>query len=146
MADKVNEQLNKALANYSIYYQKLRNYHWNVSGKMFFALHAKFEELYDEAAEHIDQIAEQILIRGGKPLSCLQDYLKVSELQEDHETPKAAEMVTRLVSDIKVLVQSLKSAADLADDAEDSSTEDLLGLMIAGHEKSLWMLRAFLAE
>ncbi len=37
------EKLNELLANYQIYYQNLRNFHWNVSGPNFFELHAKFE-------------------------------------------------------------------------------------------------------
>ena len=38
-------ELNVLLANYHIYYQKLRNYHWNVEGENFFDLHDKFEEI-----------------------------------------------------------------------------------------------------
>ena len=36
------EQLNVLLADYHIYYQKLRNFHWNVVGENFFDLHEKF--------------------------------------------------------------------------------------------------------
>jgi len=39
------DKLNTLLANYQIYYQNLRNFHWNISGPNFFELHAKFEEL-----------------------------------------------------------------------------------------------------
>lgn len=37
--------LNDLLANYSIFYQNLRGYHWNIKGNKFFELHLKFEEL-----------------------------------------------------------------------------------------------------
>lgn len=54
-------ELNTLLAEYHIYYQKLRNYHWNILGKNFFDLHDKFEELYGQARIRIDEIAERIL-------------------------------------------------------------------------------------
>jgi starvation-inducible DNA-binding protein len=54
------KKLNNLLANYEVYYQNLRNFHWNVSGPNFFELHAKFEELYDIAHLGIDETAERI--------------------------------------------------------------------------------------
>jgi len=60
-------KLNELLANYQIYYQNLRNFHWNVSGPNFFELHAKFEELYNAATLAIDETAERILTLGERP-------------------------------------------------------------------------------
>ena len=55
------DELNILLADYHLYYQKLRNFHWNVIGKNFFDLHEKFEEMYDDAKLKIDEIAERVL-------------------------------------------------------------------------------------
>lgn len=55
------EQLNVLLADHHLYYQKLRNFHWNVIGENFFDLHAKFEEMYTDTLIKIDEIAERIL-------------------------------------------------------------------------------------
>ena len=52
------EQLNVLLADYHIYYQKLRNFHWNVVGENFFDLHEKFEEMYNDTLIKIDEIAD----------------------------------------------------------------------------------------
>ena len=46
----VVESLNVVLADAIVFYQKLHQYHWVVEGKQFFALHAKFEELYEQYA------------------------------------------------------------------------------------------------
>ena len=35
-------KLNQLLANYSIFYQNTRGYHWNIRGQKFFELHLKF--------------------------------------------------------------------------------------------------------
>ena len=69
--EKTVEQLNRLLANYQIYYQNLRNYHWNISGEHFFDLHATFEDLYNEAKINIDEIAERVLTLRMKPMSTL---------------------------------------------------------------------------
>ena len=70
---KVAEELNKLLADYQIFYQNLRGLHWNVTGNAFFMLHEKYEELYNEASEVIDEIAERILMIGGQPLHTFGD-------------------------------------------------------------------------
>lgn len=45
---QLSEKLNKLLANYSMFYQNTRGYHWNIKGEKFFELHIKFEELYND--------------------------------------------------------------------------------------------------
>jgi len=60
--------LNILLADYHMHYQKLRNFHWNVTGSNFFELHEKFEELYEDIKLKIDEIAERIFI--FKKLAC----------------------------------------------------------------------------
>ena len=64
-------ELNTLLADYHMYYQKLRNFHWNILGKNFFDLHEKFESLYTDARVKIDEIAERILTLGFHPVSKL---------------------------------------------------------------------------
>src|SRR5689334_2706531 len=79
---RISEALNELLANYSVHYQKLRNYHWNVKGSDFFDLHQHFEVLYREAHEHIDEIAERIRIFGKMPVSTFREFLDLSEIKE----------------------------------------------------------------
>ncbi|MDV2888476.1 ferritin-like domain-containing protein, partial [Alkalihalophilus pseudofirmus] len=62
---KLSDTLNKQVANFSVLYMKLHHYHWYVQGENFFTLHVKFEELYTEAALHLDTIAERLLAVGG---------------------------------------------------------------------------------
>ena len=64
MNKQVIEVLNKQVADWSVLFTKLHNFHWYVKGPQFFTLHEKFEELYTESATHIDEIAERILAIG----------------------------------------------------------------------------------
>ena len=42
MAANVNEIVNKQVANFSVMYIKLHNFHWYVKGEQYFTLHEKF--------------------------------------------------------------------------------------------------------
>src|SRR6201989_1903662 len=78
----VVDHLNDLLANYHIYYQKVRGCHWNVKGQNFFTLHVKFEELYTAALTTIDELAERILTLGKPPVSTFADYIAHAQLKE----------------------------------------------------------------
>ena len=68
------DKLNTLLANYSIFYQNTRGYHWNIKGEKFFELHLKFEELYNDLFIKIDEVAERILTLGHSPNHKFSDY------------------------------------------------------------------------
>ena len=76
---KTVDGLQKLLANLQLYYTNLRGFHWNVNGAAFFTAHEKFEEYYDDAADHIDEVAERILMLGGVPAHNFSDYLRSEE-------------------------------------------------------------------
>ncbi|MFC2279979.1 MAG: ferritin-like domain-containing protein, partial [Treponema socranskii subsp. buccale] len=51
MSKELESKLNLYLANQMIDYVKKHNLHWNLKGTQFFTLHAKLEELYEEAGD-----------------------------------------------------------------------------------------------
>ncbi|QCX01972.1 DNA starvation/stationary phase protection protein [Aggregatimonas sangjinii] len=139
----VIKELNTLLADYHIYYQKLRSFHWNVLGKNFFDLHIKFEELYGDARIKIDEIAERILTLGHHPVSNFSDYLKNSSLEEVSAFIPDTEMVEELLSDHKAILKQMKKIIDTAGDAGDEGSIDLIGAYIRELEKASWMLNAW---
>lgn len=140
---KTVKELNILLADYHLYYQKLRNFHWNVDGKNFFDLHEKFEELYDDAKIKIDEIAERILTLRLKPKSNLSDYLTLSTVKESDDDLEDYEMVEMLIKDHGTIIQQMRKVANTADDANDEGTIDLVGAYIRELEKSSWMLEVW---
>ena len=137
------QELNVLLADYHLYYQKLRNYHWNVIGKNFFDLHEKFEELYDDAKIKIDEIAERILTLRFQPTSNLSDYLKKSNLKESKSDLSDSEMIHNLLEDHGTLLKQMRKVAEVADKGGDEGTVDLIGAYIRELEKTSWMLDAW---
>lgn len=136
-------ELNTLLAEYHVYYQKLRNFHWNILGRNFFDLHEKFEELYEDARTKIDEIAERILTLRYHPLSNFSDYLKAAKIQESDSNKEDHEMVTEILEAHGLLLKQMAKVVREAEKVEDEGTIDLIGAYIRELEKTSWMLDAW---
>ncbi len=139
----VAKELNILLADYHLYYQKLRNFHWNIVGKNFFELHVKFEEMYEDAKIKVDEIAERILTLRYQPTSNMSEYLKMSTIEESPSDTKDLDMVRILLEDHAKLLQQMRKVIDKANEAEDEGSVDLIGGFIGHIEKISWMLDAW---
>lgn len=136
-------ELNTLLANYHVYYQKLRSFHWNILGENFFDLHNKFEELYTDARVKIDEIAERVLTLKHHPMSKLNDYLEISDIKEVSPLKTDRDMVLELLHDHKILLNQMSIVLNKAENASDEGTKDLIGAYVRELEKSSWMLNAW---
>lgn len=137
--------LNQEVANLGILFVKLHHFHWYVKGPNFFALHSKFEEIYDEINELYDAVAERLLTLGGAPASTLKEYLALSTIKEATANQTALDMVKSLHGDLTQLVSEFNEALKLAQSSGDEATADMLINAIANFEKTNWMLKATLA-
>ncbi|BAK15525.1 DNA starvation/stationary phase protection protein [Solibacillus sp. FSL W7-1472] len=147
MAKKqLNTQLNDLVATWSVMYTKLHNYHWYVNGPSFFTLHVKFEELYNEVTLNLDEIAERILTKGGKPVATLKEHLELSLIEEASGKEETEEMVSKLIEDFKTIMGALNKAMETASEEGDDRTEDLLNAQFQSLEKHTWMLNAYLGN
>ncbi|MBH0330206.1 general stress protein [Brevibacillus brevis] len=144
MENTLYSVLNKQVANWTVLYTKLHSFHWNVKGPHFFTLHAKFEELYNEAAANLDTLAERVLSIGGKPVATLAACLNTASITEAEGNETAEQMVETIARDFSILVDELKLAMETADQAEDEGTADMLLGIRSSLEKHLWMLKSFL--
>lgn len=146
MSKELIDELNVQVSTWSVMYAKLHNYHWYIKGPHFFTLHAKFEELYNEATLHMDEIAERVLTLGGDPVASLKEHLEMSVVKEATGKEKEDDMVKNVVDDFGEIMKSLKKGMELAAKDGDDMTEDLLNATYQSIEKHQWMLNAFLGE
>ncbi|RRJ64520.1 DNA starvation/stationary phase protection protein [Paenibacillus oralis] len=140
----LEQLLNVQVANLNVLYVKLHHFHWYVQGGSFFTLHAKFEQLYNEAAEQMDAIAERMLALKWEPAATLKEYLELSSIQDAAGQAEPQAMVQSLIEDLATLAESYHEAIDLADQAGDDVTGDLLTGYKRDWEKHMWMLRSYL--
>ncbi|ADY30326.1 MULTISPECIES: Dps family protein [Cellulophaga] len=145
-AKELNSKLNVLLSSFQVYYQNLRGVHWNIRGRRFFDLHMKFEELYTDANEKVDMIAERILTLGGKPLHTFEDYMSISKLPVGKNISVDVEAIKLIVNSLKELLVIERDLLELSDDANDEGTNSLMSDFIAEQEKTIWMMNAWLEE
>jgi starvation-inducible DNA-binding protein len=140
----LEQVMNQQLANWNVLYTKLHRFHWYVKGPHFFTLHAKFEELYEEAAGTIDELAERLLITGGNPISTLKEYIEYATVEETTDVLSAEEMVQAIVNDFTQIISELKSGKEAAEQVNDEVTSDMFTELIEKLSKHNWMLTSFL--
>ncbi|MFE8703315.1 Dps family protein [Cytobacillus sp. FJAT-54145] len=144
MSIELVQTVNKQVANWTVLYVKLHNFHWYVKGKGFFTLHEKFEELYNEANQHIDELAERILALEGNPVATMKECLQLATVQEATGNENEEQMVKSVTEDFEKLVEELQTGIDLAEQADDEGTADMLISIKQSLKKHIWMFKAYL--
>ncbi len=145
-ADQLAAKLNELLANYSIFYQNVRGYHWNIKGEKFFELHVKFEELYNDLLLKIDEVAERILTLGSSPEHNYSTYKKLSSIKESTQVSDGIKAVKDILDSFQSIIGLQRTLLELSADANDEGTNALMSDYIRAQEKLVWMYSAFLKK
>lgn len=141
---EISEDLNVLLANLQVYYQNLRGVHWNIKGEHFFQLHPKFEELYLDAQEKVDLVAERILTLGVTPLHTFEDYVANSSVKVGKNVSDTTKTVELVLESIQELLKIEREILEKSDELNDEGTNSMMSDFISFQEKTAWMLKAFL--
>ena len=144
---EIAEGLSRFLADAFTLYLKTHNFHWNVTGPMFNSLHNMFEAQYTEQWNALDDVAERIRALGFNAPGSYAEFIKLSSIPEEPgltDTADWREMVRQLVAGNEAVCRTARKVLDVADDADDAPTEDLLTQRLQTHEKYAWMLRSLL--
>ncbi len=145
-AEKLSAKLNLLLANYSVFYQNTRGYHWNIKGEKFFELHVKFEELYNDLLLKIDEVAERILTLGHSPEFKYSAYSKSSVIKESDLVSNGIKAVENILASFKIIIGLQREILTLSTDANDEGTIALMSDYIRLQEKQVWMYSSFLKK
>ena len=143
---QILDALGRHVADATVLTQRLRAFHWMVTGHQFFQLHAFFEKEYDRWTDAADELAERAIALGGAPPLTLAEMLGRASFEEVPGTLASREMVARYVTDLEAMRDGFRKTLALAEEGGDRTTANLLDGQLDGIEKSLWMLRAWLAS
>jgi starvation-inducible DNA-binding protein len=139
--------LSRVLADTYTLYLTTHNFHWNVTGPMFNALHAMFMEQYTELWNAVDPIAERIRALGHWAPGSYGQFGTLTTMRDAPATPpKAIEMVRSLMDGHEAIIRTARQVISLAAKADDQPTADLLTQRLDLHEKTAWMLRSILQD
>ncbi|MFZ0547395.1 MAG: DNA starvation/stationary phase protection protein [Candidatus Promineifilaceae bacterium] len=142
-ADEITTRLNTLLADEHLLYVKTRDYHWNVQGLHFVALHGLFERQYESLALREDIIAEQVRKLEGKANGTMHAFLGGTQLSEEpgHDLAEQA-MIGNLLADHEAMMARLEGDIEFANENADEGTVDMLVQTLREHQEMAWMLRS----
>ncbi len=142
---KLNLELNKLVGSLSVFYTKLHNLHWNVTGLKFMELHKYYEEVYDEVTEEMDEVAESLLMMNVTPISTLKEHLEYSIIKEcSIEDAKQNKGLPILLNDFIILKNHFNLILELAEEENNVVIADLMTQFIVKYSKKIWILTAML--
>lgn len=146
MSRTVIDHLNQELATAFVLSFNAKRYHWTVTGPHFRDYHLRFEDLYNAADGTVDELAERIRMLGGVPLHAptqmaAQTKAVVSEPSVRLD-PEA--MLREALDNEERTVSLMHEGIELASQAGDPGTADLLTRFVQVHQKEAWFLREML--
>jgi starvation-inducible DNA-binding protein len=135
--------LNEILADEYVLYTKTRNYHWNVVGPDFAALHKFFEKQYEQLSDIVDDVAERARSLCHHAVATLGDFVESTNLDEEPGIPDSGTMIENLARDHETIIRSLRNdVRTCTEKYKDDGTANFLTDVMEKHEKMAWMLRA----
>ncbi|HAK61803.1 MAG TPA: DNA starvation/stationary phase protection protein [Alphaproteobacteria bacterium] len=143
--EKVAEELSGFLASTFMLYLKTHYYHWNVTGPNFIGLHELFDQQYNALLVAGDELAERVRALGHFTPGTVNEFIELSEIKDDGKLPASAEdMVRNLLKANEACSNQARAVLEVAEDAEDEVTVDLMVTRMTAHDKASWMLRSTL--
>mgnify|MGYP002784444703 FL=1 len=139
---KVADGLAEVLADHYLLALKTQNFHWNVTGPNFQGLHTLFGTQYAALHLAIDELAERIRTLGFPAPGGFAVYGKLASLKEAKGGESWQEMCAQLAADNDALVKGCRKLGDMADEAGDTETGDLMNGRKEEMAKAAWMLRS----
>ena len=133
------------LADSYTLYLKTQYFHWNVTGPHFKSLHEMFELQYMDLALAVDAIAERIRALGHTAPGSYAAFSKLTKIKEETAVPGWNKMVELLVEGHETVIRTARSMLPLVNETNDEVTLGLLAARMDVQEKTVWMLRSFVA-
>lgn len=137
-------ELAKLLADSYAVYLKTHGYHWNVRGVEFFTFHTLLEQQYREMWDALDVIAERIRALGELAPQSATAFANLTSIKEGDPEREAIAMLKELMADHETLIATGRKGVEVAEEAGDVASADLITERLAAHEKFAWMLRSTL--
>lgn len=139
LADTLKEQL----GTLEVYKVKAQGFHWNVEGDNFVQLHKLFGNIYEDADDAIDTIAEHIRTLEVYAPGSMKRFIELSAIDEQEKIPKAMLMVKELIDDSEIILGHLDKCFAEATKDNKQGIANFIADRQAAHAKYLWMLKSF---
>jgi starvation-inducible DNA-binding protein len=133
--------LNALAADVFALYLKTKNFHWHMSGAHFRDYHLLLDEQATQIFDITDAIAERVRKVGGTTIRSIGHIAKLQRITDnDQEFVAARDMLLELHADNRALVESLRSAHEVASQKNDYASTSLIEVWIDEAERRAWFL------
>ena len=133
--------LNALLADVFSLYLKTKNFHWHMSGAHFRDYHLLLDEHATQIFAISDDIAERVRKIGGTTIRSVGHIARLQRIADnDQEYVAPNDMLAELHADNRSLVESLRSAHEVASKANDYATTSMIEVWIDEAERRAWFL------
>ena len=136
------DHLNAELATAFVLSFNAKRYHWTVTGPHFRDYHLRFEDLYNAANGTVDELAERIRMLGGVPIHAPAQMASLTKAAASDPAvrldPEA--MLREALDNEERTVSLMHEGIELASQAGDPGTADLLTRFVQVHQKEAWFL------
>lgn len=139
LADTLKEQL----GTLEVWKVKAQGFHWNVEGDNFIQLHKLFGNIYEDADDAIDTLAEHIRTLEVYAPGSMKRFIELSAIDEQEKIPKATLMVKELIDDSEIILGHLDKCFAEATKDNKQGIANFIADRQAAHAKYLWMLKSF---
>ncbi len=137
----VADALNGILADSFALYLKTKNFHWHVSGPHFRDYHLMLDDQAAQILATTDVIAERVRKTGNTTLRSIGDIARRQTIEDnDAEFVSATDMLIELREDNLKLVEKLREAKEIVDEAKDNATSGVLDDWTDQAEERAWFL------
>ncbi len=137
----VADALNRVLADSYALYLKTKNFHWHVSGPHFRDYHLMLDEQATQILATTDLIAERVRKTGNTTLRSIGDIARRQTIADnDKDFVSAADMLKELRDDNLKLVEALREAKEIAEEAKDNATSAVIDDWTDQAEERAWFL------
>ena len=137
------KQLQILLADVSVFYHTVHEFHWNVEGKDFYEYHKLFDEIVSDTYESIDPIAENIRKLGSKTKYKMSDLLSIANIKESKGISDTTEALTKELFVLNSsVIETLKKTFNVANKENEQGVANFIAERIDMHQKWAWFLKS----
>lgn len=139
-------KLRQLLSSWTVFYQKVHTFHWDLTGENFLSFHKHLEQLYEDSVKHTDEIAERLRQIGEKTNLTLAGASGDSVVQDENNADTVVTIVADLITAIAQLSSLQTDIYNEADEQGDYVTSDLMVQLTKWADFNSWFLSSIVGE
>jgi starvation-inducible DNA-binding protein len=139
-------QLSKTFSTNFMLYWTAHVAHVNTVGRHFVGDHELLGEIYEDAQDNIDTLAEFMRILGLDMPTKLESVIATSEIDDSRRVLAADQYISQVYSAIETMIECYTSLYDACEQDRQLALSNYVQDRLLVHQKQCWKLRSILGD